>query len=356
MLVYLLLIAFISILFLSDPKKNRSVFIFILIATLVCGLRDMIGGYDIYIYSEVFEKKTYNFSFFEKGFLFYFRLLGLISTDRHFMLLVTACLTWIPLYFFFKKWSVAMAFSIFIFFCKFYLMSFVYIRQGLAIVILCASIPYILKRDFIKFIILFIIAFFFHKSALIFLPMYFLVNIKIKNTTLIFLIFIIIILSFIPLGNVFEVLITFDIMIDETIEAHMIADSGFNILYLIEILLIYAVLSVDRISGDKTHNLIRNGVMMYIMATTLGLRNATFIRLNWYFLCFLALYVPLIYQHYKNAKILYMSNIIKTVTYVYFALLFIRMVFIWDGGDLIPYKSILDNTTRHGMWEYREYR
>ncbi|NJM78915.1 MAG: hypothetical protein HC854_03475 [Flavobacterium sp.] len=64
-----------------------------------------------------------------------------------------ACAAIIMLFHFYtvKKYSSIVYFSLFILFCKFFLMSFVYLRQGIAMGVIWFSIRYVLKADFIRF-------------------------------------------------------------------------------------------------------------------------------------------------------------------------------------------------------------
>lgn len=42
--------------------------------------------------------------------------------------------------------------------------------------------------------------------------------------------------------------------------------------------------------------------------------------------------------------------------WLYFIYLIVfRLLLIWDGGDMMPYKTFLDNNSRNGRWEYLEY-
>ena len=34
----------------------------------------------------------------------------------------------------------------------------------------------------------------------------------------------------------------------------------------------------------------------------------------------------------------------------------IRLLFLWDNGDLLPYKAFYLDTERHGRFDYMEYR
>lgn len=64
----------------------------------------------------------------------------------------------------------------------------VHVRQGLANAIMLCSIPYIIERKFIKFLLIFILAFLFHKAVVLFIFAYWIVKIKFNNTAIIIIV------------------------------------------------------------------------------------------------------------------------------------------------------------------------
>lgn len=81
----------------------------------------------------------------------------------------------------FKQYSTCIWFSIIIFILTIFYNSCFILRQHVAVSICILSIPYIEKRDFIKFIIIVLIACTMHQSALIFIIMYFLYNVELNK-------------------------------------------------------------------------------------------------------------------------------------------------------------------------------
>jgi hypothetical protein len=85
----------------------------------------------------------------------------------------------------------------------------------------------------------------------------------------------------------------------------------------------------------------------------MGITNATFIRFSWYYLIFVVLALPYMYAFINDQK---NKQTFKLLVFFYFALLFFRLLISYDGGDLLPYKSIFQDFERNGMWEFMEYR
>jgi len=71
--------------------------------------------------------------------------------------------------------------SVFIYLCTTFDQSLFVLRQHCAIAITLLSIPLIIKRKFLKFIILMIVAAMIHSTVAIFVPMYFVYNINLKK-------------------------------------------------------------------------------------------------------------------------------------------------------------------------------
>jgi len=355
-LIFLFNIFFINIDFYSKNKNKKFLFLF-LVNTLFVGLRAMIGGFDVYIYSEIYEASNYlvlTYEPFEIGFRFFLVFLKLFSNDRHFLLFVVALITFYIHYRYLNKYSPLFYFSAFIFFCKFFLMSFVYLRQELAMCVLIASIPFIIKRNLFIYSLFLIAAFFIHKSSIIFLPAYFIYNFYFKKETIILIGLLIVIIAVTPLNN-FLLSSLIEQFQDDKVEIYFNKSNGFNFFYLIETLIFIVLLikyknSFDRIAHGR---FFYNGFLLYILITLLAVNNATFIRFSWYFLFFMFVGLAYIYTFITsiNSRKIYMFFFL-----LYFSALFFRLLILYDGGDFMPYKMFFQDFDRNGMWDFMEYR
>ncbi len=359
MLVYILIFLFATFLYFKEDKVSDYILFYAFVITyiIISGLRDMIGGFDVYIYGEVFESTKENiliYDSFEKGFEIYFVILKNISDNRSFMFFATALIMSLLHFKAIRILSPIVYFSLFIFFCKFFLMSFVYLRQGLAMGLVWIAIPHIQNKKYIKFFVPLLIAYFLHKSALIFGPLFFFGNIKTKNTQILLFSILLIVIIISPLGNLLTVFFTESID-DQKLANYSNEDSVFNFFYLIEIILL-TVLALNfrtEFYKSKETTVIFNGFLGYILVLILGLTNATFVRFAWYYLIFVAIALPYIYTYMINLK---NKQVYKLLVFLYFGLLFFRLLISYDAGDLLPYKTIFQDFERHGRWEYREYR
>lgn len=116
---------------------------------------------------------------FEKGYLFLTQLIANISQTDVFFTFVMACIMTICPIIIIQKYTKPVWMGIFLFFAlSLYTNSFSMLRQNIAMYICWFSIPYVLNRSLVKFLLIIILAFFFHRTAIVFLPIYFLYNIK----------------------------------------------------------------------------------------------------------------------------------------------------------------------------------
>lgn len=358
MIPYIIIFLFVFVAYWYHDSNSTKHYYFLMIASIIMiGSRDMIGGYDVYIYGEFFETTSdayiLGFKGFEYGYNIFNFLLRKISSNRYFFFACCAVLT-IPIHFgVIKKLSPLLLFSIFIYFSKFFLMSFVYVRQFLAMAFIWMAIYYFINHKW-KWTILFtIIGVYFHKSALIILP-FFLIGKKRLNPQHIIIGISFFLILIIGLGEKLASLI-----IEASGEGRLIVygeKSGeVNIFYFIEalILTLFAVRFRKSFYENEDTTYIFNGFLIAVFMTFISLTNATYIRFTWYYYLFIILALPQIYLYTRDIKV---KEMLKIGVFVYFAALLIRMLLIWDGGDFIPYKAFYLDTERKGRFEYMEYR
>ncbi|WP_438965815.1 EpsG family protein [Flavobacterium sp.] len=339
----------------SNKPSNVKINLFVFFLIVISGLRDMIGGFDVYIYGEVFEKQNIirDYELFELGFNYYFRILYFFGTSREFMFFVTAFIILASHIWLIRKTSVLTNLAVYVYFCKFFLFTFIYLRQGIGMAIIWLAIYFLFKEKkwFTYFFV--IVAFYFHKSSIMFIPFLFIYKKTFSYLQMlaIFAFFLAIALS--PLGSFLT--LYFAENIDNKYVAYSDKFSGVNIFYLLEsAILIYLLFKYrEKFYAFKKGIIIYNGMFVYVCMQLMGLTNATFTRIGWYYLIFLLLFLSNIYKFIPSIQL--KSNY-KLLMYVYFSLVFLRLLIYYDGGDLIPFKFIFEDFERNGMWEFLEYR
>ena len=341
-------------------ERGKTLFVVLVIGMiLVSGFRDMIGGFDVYVYGEVYEIdniRMFLYPNFEWGFKIYYFVLKLFSSNREFLFFVTAVLMISLHSTLIKKLSPLFGLSIFIYFCKFFLMSFVYLRQGLAMGIIWFAIPFLLDKKYGKAFLMVALAFFFHKSSLVFLPFLLIANYRFTAFQLISLTFLLFVVVVSPLGAYFTELLASSSG-NEKLARYAEKSTGINVFYALEVLLfgVLAVLFKPIMYGSEHKNavLFYNGFVVYVWVILFALTNATFVRLAWYFFIFVPLALPTTLHVLKDVNL---KQVFKVTLIVYYSAIFFRLLLVYDGGDFMPYKSIFQDFERNGMWEFMEYR
>lgn len=188
MLPYILILFFVMFwIWLEKESLNRKAFwlpLFTLV--LFASFRDYRVGTDTGTYIKNFVNQLdYNYFSFRDGVELGYQLIEyflLRITHNYFWLFfVTSFIVVFCYLYIFRKNSKDYGTSIFIFITLgTYTFFFNGLRQGLAMAIFAFAIPYLITRNFYKYFLICIFASFFHTTALLMLPFYFLVNLNVK--------------------------------------------------------------------------------------------------------------------------------------------------------------------------------
>jgi hypothetical protein len=355
---FLIFLCFLIAAFKDSSNTQMGWYYFLFFAaSIMTGIRDMIGGFDVYIYGEIYEVSTavlLTFDPIEIGFRYLYAFLKLFNDNRHFMFFVMAFILFFFQFRIYKKYSPLLLLSLFIFFCKFFLMSFVYLRQGTAMGLVTLAIPYALNKKYIPYFIITITAFFIHKSSIFFLPFIFLANRNFSNLQMFIMIATTMIIAVTPLNNALFGFLA-ETSGDAKAEMYVNQSTGVNIFYFMELLVVAVILIAykEEFYKTPTSRMIANGLLSYILVTLLSVTNASFIRFGWYYLPFFILGITYFISFQMNRTSL---RLFKSVLLLYFSLLFFRLLILYDDGDLMPYKTVFEDYERGGKFEFMEYR
>ena len=119
-----------------------------------------------------------------------------------FIVLFSASVTLISYFVTINRYSRNVVFAVFILLCTNFYPSLFVLRQHMAMPICYLTIPYILNRNFKKFLFVTFIAILFHYSAIIWIPVYFLYNLRFNKKILLWAI-----ISFVLLAKTMEILL-----------------------------------------------------------------------------------------------------------------------------------------------------
>ena len=328
------------------------------------GLGDMLGGYDRYIYCDLFdsnadriraggpflnpESPLMGYSK-EMSYVIWNCLVAYITPNRYIFILITTLFVYSLLFFSLRDIFMKYPISILIFMGLWFFFTFTYLRQVMAASCAWLSYQYVIKKKFVPFLILWFIAYKFHNSAIIFFVFYFLPERKWKKSTIVT----VLILSFLigASGLPMSVYHLYDDALDIQ-RASSYADDypGIRVDYVLEVLvMIYLIFSrYDEIPKDRKNLIYLNASLMFCIILLIFLHSSNAGRQSWYYM--LGIIYTLSFLSSKRRKL---DNYMKMV-YMLVTVLYLRIVFGW-GILLTPYKSFLTNGHRTNDPIYYKY-
>ena len=168
---------------LQYNKKEQITFVtyYLVALGLFVGLGDMLGGYDRYIYGELFDSmadvtragdnpwQSYSFTFYksEFGYGTLCALLSYVTYNRYIFIFIFTIIIYILLIISFKEYTNNAPFAVIVFLGLWMFFSFTYLRQVMGCTIGWLAIKYIIKRDLKLFLLVWFIGYSFHNSLLI---------------------------------------------------------------------------------------------------------------------------------------------------------------------------------------------
>lgn len=350
-----------------SSRQLASVLLFeILAAAIVCGMSDMLGGYDRYIYSNIFDSTSkelkLGYSWLdtsailnnptEEGWGVYNLILASFIHNRYIFILVHTLIVYALFAWHMKKLSPYPLASFFVLFCMLYFFTWTYLRQTMACAIVWFAIPYAVKRKPIPFILIVLLGASFHNSALLFLFTYFVSNIEFSRNTLIILFILSIIIGLTPIGAL--VFNAIGSQINEAKASGTMSGIGQTprLDYIAEALVFLSIfyLRYEHIEKEGLSLCLLNIGLLFVFVLTFFARFSDGGRMSWFFMVGIACTVGQVID-----KTPY-YDWVKYMTVVVFGFLFFRIVFSW--GILVrPYKTFLSNGVREGdyIWEQYEY-
>ncbi|HXH99788.1 MAG TPA: EpsG family protein [Sphingobacteriaceae bacterium] len=166
---------------LTDYYEDFFYTLLVLFAVFFAGFRYQIGNdYDSYasIYQSISADPLS--TYVEPGFAYFCFFLSWLGISEQGMFLVFSATTIILLAKTLKKYSVnpLVSFMIFLFLPGYYWNTLSIVRQFFAMAIIFYGVKYIINREFLKYLLCVIIATVFHKTAVIMIPLYYLVQLN----------------------------------------------------------------------------------------------------------------------------------------------------------------------------------
>lgn len=212
---YYLLIIVVLIQGLLCLQNKNKLFLLITFFELffISGFRAWYIGNDTTVYVNFFSYAIDNYdlslSYMEKGYILFNKVLSSFTDNPQAILIVTSFCILGVIVCFIEKYSKFVLLSILLFVILDFSTTLNIVRQYMALIIVLLGFPFVVKRQFIKFLLCCLLAITFHKSAIVAIAWYFIypLNIKIKNVSAILIITIFIFVFIAPfLDTIFQVL------------------------------------------------------------------------------------------------------------------------------------------------------
>ena len=329
------------------------------------GLGDMLGGYDRYIYGELFDSMaddnrmgitpwtTDAFAFYgtEFGYGTWEALMGYVTANRYIFIFATTMVIYILLIQSLRQYVDNAPFAVVMFMGLWFFFTFTYLRQVMACTVCYFAVKYIIERKFVPFLIVWFIGYSLHNSALIFLPAYFIPIRKFPIKWVIWVMVGAMLLGLTPFPQaLFD---TYGDVNDQRIGVEDYArDAGFRWAYLIEaVFFLFVILTnYKQIALQKKNIVMLNMALVFCAILLVFVRSENGGRLGWLFMIGVMCTMSNICIDLKNKKMLMNGALMMVVAF----LLFFRILSDW-GILLSPYKTFLTNGFREGDYIHENY-
>ena len=349
----------------GNTKVSKPLFFtFCLCIGLFVGLSDMLGGYDRYIYCEVFEIMHENITkgiFINEQFLSFFGkepVYGLINDciafftpNRYIFILVYTLFLYTIYAINFYRYTKNPFFAFLVFEGLMFFFTFTYLRQVLAAGVIWLCIPYVAQRNFKKYFLFVILATLIHNSAAYMILLYFIPRRKFEKK---YIVLFMLALLLIGISGVtrFVFSISGDVVSNARIAGYAnTAEMGFRIEYVIEAMLFLFILLMNyrRIDDDDLSLTMANVYLMFCGLLLFFCKSSDGGRISWY--CLLGIIVVL-ERLCRPKSAIQLKAFVSIMCFVFFY----RILLAW-GVLIYPYKTFLTPGIRQGdfieeMYEY----
>lgn len=347
----------------GNTKVSKSLFFsFCLSVGLFVGLADMLGGYDRYIYSEVFQDMHENVTkgvLFSEEFLYFFGkepVYGLINDfiafftpNRYIFILVYTLFLYIVYAANFYRYTKNPFFALLIFEGLMFFFTFTYLRQVLAAGVIWLSIPYVAQRNSKKYFLFVILATLIHNSAAYMILLYFIPRRKFDKKYIVLFMLALLIIGVSGITK-FIFSISGDFVNNARIAGYAdTAEMGFRIEYVIEATLFLSILLLNyRIIDEDAFSLtLANVYLMFCGVLLFFCKSSDGGRIAWY--CLIGVIV-ILERLCRPKSAVQLKSFITIMSFV----LFYRILSAW-GILLYPYKTFLTPGIRQGDFIEESY-
>jgi len=367
--ILILVLALAGAFLLKQGSTKSTAYLVCWLATLALfvGFSDMLGGYDRYIYSELFDEvadvkraggdvqTAYIFELYpsEFGFSWLNVAISYVTANRYIFILILTIVIYALLFISFKRYVDNYPFAVVLFMGLIFFFTFTYLRQLVGVGVGWLSIEYVYKKKFWKFLVVVLLATLIHNSAIILLPIYFLpIKQYSKKMVIVLMVFCFIVgITAIP-STVFDIYGSVSEM-EGRGQNYAENEVGFKIEYILEafFFLYFILRNYEQVPKTPARIVLLNMALLFCAVLLIFSRSLNGGRLGWYYLIGLIATLSLIVPNAKRMGGQYL------VLAIFSCFLYLRiLLFAWGPlGTLYPYKSFFTNGVRKGDWVHDKW-
>lgn len=376
MLLYLIIFLIPLIAYLGGGEVNRNKFFLVIFTTFLAffvGLSDMFGGFDRYIYGEVFDLiadditqgnnvfEGQAFGFFEIGYSLLCFVIALVTENRYIFILTLTLIIYFNLYTTFKRHLKNYPFAFILFLGMTFFFTFTYLRQVLAFSVAWLGIKYLLEGRKWHFLLVVSMVALLHKSGIIFAALWFMPVKKWRPNQVynILLVCGLIGISGIT-GSLYDAALGSGMIVEQGNDYNASGSARFA--YVLEVIFFVWIIlkNYDKIDETQENLIFLNMAWAFCAILLLFVRSSDGGRVAWFFTMGIIYTINLIVTNKgvstsTGIKRASKSFVAKMLIFVMF-LLYFRVYNAWQVVmNLYPYKTFLTNGHREGDPVFRDY-
>lgn len=289
--------------------------------------------YNRYDFFEIFQVELYQ----ETGYILFNKIIGIFTDNVLYLFISVSLIILLSFYSQFKKHSPYIWLSVLLFVTVgSYYTSFNIMRQIMAVAIVFSGSKYLYERKPLKYFLVVIIASLFHKTALIMIIFYYILNLRLSFKNIITLL-VGSIVTMLFLDNIIDVVQSRFYSV-YTNESYGMTGMAFTNAVLPIAILVFSLLNATKLKKNITkHRVWFNAVVFYAFFSVLGLKVQMVARLSEFFAPYILLLIPLIFFEMRNdeLKVVWMMGLT--------ALLVLYNYVVLSGTGYDPYYFIWDS-------------
>ena len=308
--------------------------------TLIAGFRYGVGQDYFYTYVPIFQEVLNGDSdeaWGDSGYILLNKFVQLFTNDYSGIFLLTSIIFCVLIFLSIYENSLDIQLSIILLVCTGYYFCFLNgIRQMLTVAIFMYAIKYILKNDFKRYFLLIILASFIHLSALIYIPVYFIRNVKLNKYKMLIAIIATFASAKIAKGLILKLILLtkYSWYINSVYDTQK---QGYVIILLNLIIFIFAIIYYKY--NDMKNNLFINLQFLAVLVSAFIGEIPSANRILWNFAIASIILIPntITKEHNRSARIF-----IKTAVVILYLVYFYYTVGINNSNNVLPYRTIFD--------------